>query len=79
MKAVSNEKQAGPDGRIVYYHLRRVVGQRQIGITVAVSRAEIEHGRALVAYRLRRARRELRMVAGLIEHAPPAPPTRRKP
>lgn len=79
MKAISNEKQAGPDRRTVYYHLRRVVLGREIGITVAVSHAEIEHGRALVAYRLRRARRELRMVVNLVEHAPPPPPPRRKP
>lgn len=76
MRTVSNEKLAGPDGRIVYYYMRRTVGHRQIGITVAVSHAEMQHGRALVAYRLHRARRELRMVAALIEQAPQP---RRKP
>jgi hypothetical protein len=70
MKTVSNSKHTEPDGVTIYYQWR-LIGVRQIGVAVAVSPAELRLGRAVVAHRLRRARRELAELVALAWHDQP--------
>lgn len=66
MKTISNEKRLSDGlGGIIYYHMRRSVGGQRFGMDLAVTRYEYEHGRQVVALRLRRAREQLRRIAQL--------------
>ncbi|MGZ8317486.1 MAG: hypothetical protein ACXWVD_00145 [Telluria sp.] len=66
MKAISNSKRHDAGSGVTYYSMFRTVCGRRFGIDVAITRAELEHGRELAAFRLRRARGELRRLGELM-------------
>lgn len=65
MKTISNSKRQDEHG-VTYYSMFRTVCGKRFGIDVAISRAELEHGRVVAALRLRRARGELRRIGELV-------------
>lgn len=65
MTIAMNDKRQTDFG--IFYRMERIVGPVQLRMDVAVSRIEIEAGRAAVAYRLRRARMELRRAVIALE------------